>query len=55
MTTTGYFEPMIVMLAAQFAIYVGAEPAARDRGRVGGYRADAAACRATGSSADRCW
>ena len=28
MTTTGYFEPMIVMLAAQFAIYVAAEPAA---------------------------
>jgi len=28
MTTTGYFEPMIVMLAAQFAIYAAAEPAA---------------------------
>lgn len=28
MTTTGYFEPMIVMLVAQFAIYVAAEPAA---------------------------
>ena len=28
MTTTGYFEPMIVMLMAQFAIYVAAEPAA---------------------------
>jgi len=28
MTTTGYFEPMIVMLVAQFAIYVSAEPAA---------------------------
>jgi ABC-type transport system involved in multi-copper enzyme maturation permease subunit len=28
MTTTGYFEPMIVMLAAQFAIHVAAEPAA---------------------------
>jgi ABC-2 type transport system permease protein len=28
MTTTGYFEPMIVMLTAQFAIFVGAEPAA---------------------------
>ena len=28
MTTTGYFEPMIVMLVAQYAIYVAAEPAA---------------------------
>ena len=32
MTTTGYFEPMIVMLVAQFAIYVAAEPAAEIEG-----------------------
>ena len=28
MTTTGYFEPAVVMLIAQFAIHVAAEPAA---------------------------
>jgi len=28
MTTTGYFEPAVVMLIAQFAIHLGAEPAA---------------------------
>src|SRR6185436_13236968 len=28
MTTTGYFEPAVVMMIAQFAIHLAAEPAA---------------------------